>query len=68
MRGLIETAIEREAERLDEIMEAVNHLDVPFFSPRHFRSRTRPQTSRFASRGSQRRFSSRTALPSHFVN
>ena len=68
MRGLIETAIEREAERLDEILESMDQLDAPFFAPRHFRGRVRQQTSKFASRGSHRRFSSHTASPSYFAN
>jgi len=68
MRGLIESAIEREAERLDEIMESMDRLDDPFFAPRHFRSRIRRQAGNFASRaGSQRRFSA-SAASSNYAN
>jgi hypothetical protein len=69
MRGLIETAIEREAERIDEIIEPGNTTDVPFFAPRHFRSRVRPQTRRFAPHGhARRRFSQPVPSSAHYVN
>ena len=64
MRGLIETAIEREAERLDEILESTNHFDVPLFMPRHFGSRIRPATRRFSPRGNTRRRFSPHLAPS----
>jgi hypothetical protein len=68
MRGLIEMAIEREAERLDEIMEYGNAADVPFFAPRYFRP-VRSQTRRFAQRvGSRRQFSSRAVPSSHYAH
>ena len=49
MRGLIETAIEREVERLDELLEFPD-LVAPFFTPRSFRSRTQSQSTKFALR------------------
>jgi hypothetical protein len=62
MSGLIETAIERETERLDQIMETAN-IVPPFFSPGHFRSRLNPVTGKFDARvTSRRRFSTRTAI------
>jgi len=67
MRGLIEMAIEREAERLDEILEPGNTSDIPFFTPRHFRSRIRTSTNKFASRGARRRYSANAAA-SHYSN
>ena len=67
MRGLIEMAIEREADRLDEIMESADSLDVPFFAPRHFRTRVHPQ--RKSSRGGlSYRFSPRQVSASHYAN
>ena len=65
MSGLIETAIERETERLDQIMETANFVPSSFLSG-HFRSRLNPQTGKFTSKfaarvTSRRRFSTRTA-------
>ena len=69
MRGLIETAIEREAERIDEIIESGNGSEVPFFAPRHFRSRIRPQIRRFAPHAhTRRRFSQQVPSSAHYVN
>jgi len=67
MRGLIEMAIEREAERLDAIFEADEAFAPPLFVSRHFRPRIHPQTRKFAPRGNSRQhFSPRTTAISHY--
>ncbi len=64
MSGLIGTAIERETERLDQIMETANFVPS-FFLSGHFRSRLNPVTGKFhafnARVTSRRRFSTRAA-------
>ena len=64
MRGLIETAIEREADRLDEVLEA-SDLVPPLFAPRHFRSRLNLQSRKFASRGTWPRRLATTPAPKY---
>lgn len=68
MSGLIETAIERETERLDQIMETANFVPSYFLSG-HFRSRLNPVTGKFHARvTSRRRFSTHTATASEYAN
>ena len=67
MHGLLETAIEREAERLDQIMETANFVPS-FFLSGHFRSRLNPVTGKFHARvSSRRRFSTRTATAQPYL-
>ena len=67
MHGLIETAIERETERLDQIIESAN-LVPTFFASGHFRSRLNPVTGKFDTRvTSRRRFSTRTATRPQYL-
>jgi hypothetical protein len=54
MRGLIETAIEREVERLDELLESPDPAPT-FFAPRSFRRRTQSHSAKFALRATSRR-------------
>jgi hypothetical protein len=68
MNGLIETAIEREAERLDVLLEAAGFVP-PFVALGHFRSCLNPLTGKFeAGVTSRRRFSTRTATASRYAN
>ena len=69
MRDIIETAIEREVELLDAILELPGLIEHSLFSARDFYGRLRPQTRKFSARGiSSRRFSTRTAAAPQYLN
>jgi hypothetical protein len=67
MHGLVESAIERETERLDQISESAN-LVPSFFALRPFFSRLNPQTGKFDGRATSRRhFSMRNATAPQYL-
>jgi len=69
MRNIIETVIEREAERLDAIFEAPELLDGPAYpwTPTH--TRVSPLTHKFSPRGARRaRFTRATQSKRQYLN
>jgi len=67
MYDLIETAIEREAERLDVLLEAADFVPS-FIASGHFRSRLNPLTGKFDARVTSRRNFSRHTTASQYAN
>ena len=70
MRDIIETAIDREVELLDAILELPGLIEHSLFSAADFYGRLRPQTRNFSTRGisPRRRFSRRTAPAPKYLN
>ena len=69
MHYMVELAIEREAERLDAVLEFPEIPEHPFVPSRNSQGRLHPQNRKFMARGiSRRRFSARTATPSQYAN
>jgi hypothetical protein len=69
MRDMIEVAVEREAERLDAVLEVPEFFEVPILESNHFRVRWHSPAKQLSARATPpRRFSTRVAKPRHHVN
>lgn len=69
MRHMIELAIERESELLDEVLEFPEIPERPSLLARSYRSRIHPQARKFAAHAaSARRLATATATQNGYAN
>jgi len=69
MRDMIEMAVEREAERLDAVLEVPEFFQMPILESDYSRVRWHSPAEQLSARGTpRRRFSTRVAKPLHRVD
>jgi len=68
MRNLVEMAIEREAERLDALLESPDVLEAAAYPWSPIRDRLNPLTHRFMARGTRRRIVAAKAPVPRFIH